>query len=433
MPRSIILSAAVFATFTAARLADETVPFDDVRWKVEAKDSRVEDYLGKKALLLKDGVARLTGAALQDGTIEFDIAFGQEPGFSGLLFRAEDDDNAEEFYLRHHLSEKPDANQYSPVFNGVSAWQIFTGPRYCTPARYPVDQWMHVTIVVSGTRATVAFDGAPPALVIPELKRTPLSGGLILYSRLAPARFASFSYRTGTSTIDTSAAPPEEAPRGAVSTWEVSSPFDETLLDAAPTLPATLATGLTWASLDVERNGIANLARRHGTAKGKNTVLARVRFASERAQVKKVRFGFSDRVKVYLNGRLLYAGDDGFRSRDYRFLGTVGLWDALYLPLDAGNNELIFAVSETFGGWAVICEIADRIGLKMWPPLPGNERCARRWRPRPGPARRTSARSSAAARIRAHARRGGCGRGRRRSGGWRPPPRFRPTPWCPAA
>lgn len=33
-------------------------------------------------------------------------------------------------------------------------------------------------------------------------------------------------------------------------------------------------------------------------------------------------FGCSDRAKVYLNGRLLYAGDNGYASRDYRHLGT---------------------------------------------------------------------------------------------------------------
>jgi hypothetical protein len=70
-----------------------------------------------------------------------------------------------------------------------------------------------------------------------------------------------------------------------------------------------------------------------------------------------LRFGFSDRVRVYLNGRPVYRGNDAFQTRDYIFLGTVGLFDELILPLKRGDNELWFAVSENFGGWAVVAQL----------------------------------------------------------------------------
>jgi hypothetical protein len=44
-------------------------------------------------------------------------------------------------------------------------------------------------------------------------------------------------------------------------------------------------------------------------------------------------------------------------SRDRSFLGTVGLFDELILPLKRGDNELQFAVSEGFGGWAVVAQL----------------------------------------------------------------------------
>jgi hypothetical protein len=47
------------------------------------------------------------------------------------------------------------------------------------------------------------------------------------------------------------------------------------------------------------------------------------------------------------------AGNDGFGTHDPDFLGIVGLFDQLTLPLKRGPNELWFAVSETFGGWAI--------------------------------------------------------------------------------
>ena len=52
---------------------------------------------------------------------------------------------------------------------------------------------------------------------------------------------------------------------------------------------------------------------------------------------------------------------------DFRYLGTIGLFDELYLPLKQGANDLWFAVSESFGGWGILGVIADRQGLTLEP------------------------------------------------------------------
>ena len=75
--------------------------------------------------------------------------------------------------------------------------------------------------------------------------------------------------------------------------------------------------------------------------------------------------GFSDRAVVYLNGQPLFAGRDDYKSRDYRFLGSIGWWDTLFLPLQAGDNEIVIAVSETFGGWGIQARFTDPTGLKF--------------------------------------------------------------------
>ena len=49
----------------------------------------------------------------------------------------------------------------------------------------------------------------------------------------------------------------------------------------------------------------------------------------------------------------------GYRSRDYRFLGSIGWYDTVWLPLEQGENELVLAVSETFGGWGVQARLAS--------------------------------------------------------------------------
>ena len=46
--------------------------------------------------------------------------------------------------------------------------------------------------------------------------------------------------------------------------------------------------------------------------------------SAEGAVSRLLQLGFSDRVRVYLNGELQYAGGNEYRSRDYRYLGTIG-------------------------------------------------------------------------------------------------------------
>ena len=55
-----------------------------------------------------------------------------------------------------------------------------------------------------------------------------------------------------------------------------------------------------------------------------------------------------------------------------RYLGAMTVDnDALYLPLEEGDNELIFVVSESFGGWGLVARLADTDGLNISAASPG--------------------------------------------------------------
>ena len=54
-----------------------------------------------------------------------------------------------------------------------------------------------------------------------------------------------------------------------------------------------------------------------------------------------------------------------YTSRDYRYLGTIGLFDEIYLDLHKGDNSILFAVTENFGGWGIIASMEDWQGLKL--------------------------------------------------------------------
>ncbi len=366
-----VCAAALVAALSLCASASyaQIVPFDADRWEMNANEARVEDYLGRQSLTLRGGTAWIKDSDFTDGVIEFDIAFSGERGFMGGIWRMQDRRNYEEFYMRPHQSGKPDANQYTPVINGVSGWQLYHGAGYGAPVAYSFDQWMHVKIVVSGGQGEVYIDSEEPVLVMHALKRAIEPGKVgVSAGNFATAHFSNFSYQAmDRPALNGQPPEPSPAPAGTVMTWSVSSAFDEAGLADKAELTAADQQGLTWTTLAAEASGITNLARVQGLGQGENTAFARITIQSERAQVKTVRFGYSDRVKVYLNGRLLYGGSNQYQSRDFRYLGTIGLFDALYLPLKQGANELWFAVSESFGGWGILGVMADRQGLTLEP------------------------------------------------------------------
>lgn len=345
----------------ASIAAAEEIRWKGSAWRVEAEEVHQEEYLGRDALRVRNGTAWLEGVSLQDGSVELDMAVPAEQGFHGLAFRARDDESFEHVYLRPHLSGKPDAAQYTPVFHGVSGWQLYTGPWFALPVEIAPDRWVHVRVRFAGARAEVSVDGQ--RLVFPRLLRPVEAGGIGLTASGASARFANVVVKRGKagSIADPTASAQEETetPSGIVRRWRVSTPFSEDRLDPVGRIDPDEWGELTWHELDSGPRGIANLAMLRRRTAERNTVFAAVTLRSPDTRPIRARFGFSDRVTVYLNGQPLFRGNDRWRTRDYRFLGTVGLFDEQVLPLRPGDNELWLAVSEDFGGWGVTLQLPD--------------------------------------------------------------------------
>lgn len=342
---------------TIALIAAMAVPFEDPRWRMEAQLHQVTQYRGKRALLLHNGSAVLDGTTLTNAVVEFDIAMSGERAFGGPVFRDTGGGNYEHFYLRPHQSGNPDANQYTPVFNGVTGWQLYHGAGFATPTRYPLNEWLHVKLVFWDDQAEVYLgDMQRPALRIPQLKHAVGAGTVGLTAAYAPFWFADFSVRELTEApFERIPLPTADAPPGSVMRWQVSDPFPLAELGAG--LPAAFVDARRWRTLAAESDGLANLARLAGTADG-DTVLAQTTVRADSPRLARLRIGYSDRARVYLNGRLLYDGDNTGFTRDYRYLGTIGLYEAVWLPLEAGENRVHVAVSERFGGWGLkaVCE-----------------------------------------------------------------------------
>lgn len=364
-----ILALAALAAFGWTSAHAEIIPVESPRWELQGADARVVDFQGQHALYLQGAIASLADANFDTGVIEFDMALtSNAQSFPGIYFRAQDELNYEHFYIRPHQSGNPDSMQYTPVINGNTAWQIHS--EYNARYRYPMNQWFHVRLEVADDSARVFIASDEPTMVIYDLKRARQAGAIQLRGSLGGAYYANINITPGSP----AAAGPEPAstriPAGVIHTWQVSPPMAEATANAAAI--ANRLGSINWTALPVETNGIANLARVAVRSDETPTVLTRVTVRADRARSVPMRFGFSDRVSVYLNGALLHSGDDTQNSRDYRFLGTIGWYDTLQLPLRRGNNEIVFAVSEGGGGnavggggWAATAAFPDMTGLSV--------------------------------------------------------------------
>lgn len=353
----------ILTTLAFAAAIGQADPFDAARWTIFDPGARTMPYLGVPSIFLDNGVALLRDSAFADGTIEFDVALHGHASFAGVAFRAESDTNYELIYVRAHRSRQWDALQYTPIFDGSEAWQLYSGDGYTAPAELPANRWLHVRLVVEGATVRVYVDrAAEPQLTVKDLKRPWRRGQVGLWGRLGGANFTNVVVAPAQTTAPASAAPGPVS-QGVISSWELSQ-----VVEASKIPPRTLpASGLTWTAVTAEASGLVNVARyrqpvvarQASPAPGhRDVVYARTAVTAATGRRVRLVFGYSDAVHIFLNGRLLFEAESRFRSRDPGFLGVMSLGpDAIYLDLVPGRNELVFAVSETFGGWGLAARI----------------------------------------------------------------------------
>ncbi|QLC24726.1 DUF1080 domain-containing protein [Parasphingopyxis algicola] len=351
------------------QITEDIMMFEGRQLNIAARAARIEQVYGREALYLENGRAWFADTEFANGVIEYDIAFDDARGFAGLMFRAENPQRLEYIYLRPANSGDFDAIQYAPIENGNTAWQIFADGNALQDASFIFDGWNHVRIVVVGDQADVFVNGGrEPVLHVPDLKTDIASGGLGFRTH-GPNPASHISnivarpLRPGEATVGTPAAE-TGLPEGGIPQWAVSSPFDETVVESATRLP-DLPGELDWTLLDVETNGTANISRLHPRTPGSDTVLVAATIVSDAERTVLMRFGYADRARIFLNGQLLFTGNSTFNSRYSRFLGIIGLHDGVGLHLEPGRNELVVALSETFGGWGWTAAIEDRSGLSI--------------------------------------------------------------------
>ena len=355
----VVLMLCALTIAPASECGAETVGFDSDRWT--KPNARVFEHLGRNALM---GMAYLADVEFENGVIEVDIAVTGKRSYPGIRFRMQNAGDYEECYVRpHRAGLYSDAVQYTPVFSGISCWQLFNGEGYTSATEISPDEWVHMKIEVLGDQARVYLgDAAEPVLVIGRLEHGLSKGGIGVSGPMdGSACFSNFAYHATEDLEFVRPVPTEIAP-GTVLDWEVSQSFriSELDLNAYP-LEQDLGE-LQWRQTTAQWNGLVNVARLMGrSSREPECVLARTVLASDGDETREIQFGYSDWVGVFLNGDMLFSGNSSYRGRDPSFLGIVGLNDALYLPLRRGENELLLVVAESFGGWGFMCRDATAV------------------------------------------------------------------------
>jgi hypothetical protein len=329
-------------------------------------------------LQVETGLAHRRDIRFEDGTIDFDVRLTQRRSFVYAYFRVASGGEREEFYLRPHKSNLPDSVQYAPVWQGRSAWQLHHGPGGTAAVPIPAYEWVHIRVIVHGRRAALFVgDMTKPALFVPELAREPTAGSFALgafvpanVSAAGPAAtFRNVVVRPGTPAFDVGAAGTPAAPSpqdGIVRAWGLSRPFvPKEGADAV--LPPADALG-AFTRVEAGRNGLVNLHEhlRVPADARVSAAVGRLNVRADRAGTYALDLGFSDVATVFVNGTPLFRGDDSYSFDQPRRDGLIGFDQArVYLPLNAGDNELSIVVSDTFGGWGLMGRFVSPTGLTI--------------------------------------------------------------------
>ena len=254
------------------------------------------------------------------------------------------------------------------MIKGISPWQLYFGRKYSFPYEYHYNDWTHVKLVVNNNKAQVYLNHSEKPnhswKLYHDLKEggVSLTGGNAQGMHLANIKIDAANYELKDYT------PLSRTPiEGLIPSWELSDKFEEKMLDDPSKINMLIKERKWKHRIDVEEGTAANISNAvqlRDDIPG-NTVFAKIEINATESMSKLFEFGYSDRVVVILNGKPIYRGNNRFRSRDYRYLGTIGLFDAVYLELKKGKNTLLLAVSEDFGGWLVTGKFRAPEGLKI--------------------------------------------------------------------
>lgn len=361
----------------APATAQKNIPMQASAWELNGNKAEFTPHLGVSTLHLDDGGADATGNNIvmvkglefANGTIEYDAALAENTRFTSIHFRRKDAANSEHFYLRANAVGDPNVNsavQYAAVLNDVNIWDLSN--EYQSNATLKTEDWNHVKLVVrDGQFLAYVNDMTTPALYVPVMDGDWASGrigfdGNIYLANLTVTPDATPGLHPGRG-ID-----PVHNDARYLRNWQVSEPR-QLPAGQEPTPNTMPDTSTAYTAITAERHGLVNLTRRFGaTPRGERRIVwLKTKISADKEQLRKLDFGFSDEVYVYLNGRPLYVDKNLFGTPGMKApRGRCSIENArINLPLTTGENELLIGVTNFFFGWGIVARLDDGGGLRF--------------------------------------------------------------------
>lgn len=352
-----ILTIATLSTFQLQ--SQETIPFTVENWTVY--DGDFIEFDGKNAF---QGTTLLNNYEFGNGTIEWDMYTTGKRGYPGIFFRMNGQQDYENFYTRPHKTNgyHYDALQYTPAYHGISCWQLYHGEGYTKEATIPSNQWVHYKLVVKDDQAKVFIgDMENVALIIHNLEHGISKGSIVLNGQTGgSAYFANFSV-SGTVNCSFGKKMIKPVMPGTITNWEVSESITNNLVDNEKYPEKNYLDGLKWQSINGEKSGMINLTKHIISNPFQPAwVYAKTNLYSDTDKSIWYSFGYSDHITIFLNGQVIFQGNNAFTSRDPSYAGLLGYFDKVKLNLKKGDNELVLLVGEQMGGWGFVFRNAEQ-------------------------------------------------------------------------
>jgi hypothetical protein len=276
-------------------------------------------YLGKPCVKLdgkKMAIAIKKDQKYKNFRVECDIA-GRV--MSGIGFRMKDHQNYHFLYFRPGYGGTQEAIQYVPIYNGSLSWVLYNYPTYEKTADIASLQWFHAALEVRGTIMKVFVNNSKePQMEINLVDSDFDEGNILLRTMFGESYFANIAVY--------------ELPV-LLSDWEISEQYPrKATLDLNPATKSA-----KWTKVKPDLANIVNISRYVSNPNG--VILAKHELKSEVDKDMLLYFDFIGKLKIFLNGKEL------FYYEKYKLDRIFGGTQRILLPLNKGDNELIF-VSE---------------------------------------------------------------------------------------
>ena len=322
----------------------------------EFPSEAVFEKFDNRNTLLLNGKATVKNLEFTNGTIEVDVYAKSERSFAGIIFRKQKH-TMEEVYMRLHKSNQVDAIQYSPTFNKELTWQLYK--EYQAKIAFKKKGWNTLRVAIKNNIAKV-FINNKEVLVVDHL-RTGFKIGEIGLFALFTNRFSNFRYTVNNIPDEKIKTEPYTETSNIISKWHITKAVTYvkekfqfgSFSDMEQIEALTEKSGLLPISKYIEKPSSGSFEQNKEAFTVATTIID-----AEKDMTKIFSFDYSDKIMVYLNGQLLFKGNNAFRSKGIQHTGHIDInANQLHLQLKQGSNKLQCVVIDKANGWGLIAKL----------------------------------------------------------------------------